>query len=119
MGKWITRATIMVLGVAAFASRAAAEEKFKKLTGVQIRAKFAGMVLTDEVHWRDLYERNGTVLSSSMGRKRNGKWWIEKDQLCVEMDKEPPAKCYDVRLSGKSSYGEKTSCRWMACSDRR
>ena len=37
-----------------------------------------------------------------MGRKRTGKWRVEKDQLCVEFDKEPPAKCYDVWLSGKA-----------------
>jgi hypothetical protein len=42
---------------------ATAEEKFQKLSGGQIRAKLAGMELTDNVHWRDLYQRNGTVMS--------------------------------------------------------
>jgi hypothetical protein len=91
---------ITVLGAATFALSLAAKEKFQKLTGAQIRAKFAGMELTDEVHWRDLYGRNGTVVSSSMGRKRTGKWRIEKDQLCVEFENELE-KCYEVRLSGK------------------
>ena len=80
---------------------AAAEEKFHKLTGGQIRTKLAGMELTDNVHWRDLYQRNGTVMSTSMGRKRTGKWQIENDQLCVEFEKEPIPDCYDVWLSGK------------------
>jgi hypothetical protein len=93
-------ATITILGTAAFASSVATEEKFQKLTGAQIRAKFAGMELTDEVHWRDLYERNGTVLSSSMGRKRTGKWRVEKDELCIEFENELE-NCYQVRLSGK------------------
>jgi hypothetical protein len=48
------------------------------------------MELTDEVHWRELYGRGGTVTSDSMGRKRTGKWRIEKDQLCIEFDKDPP-----------------------------
>ena len=79
----------------------AAEEKFKKRTSGQIRAKLAGMELTDNVHWRDFYQRNGTVMSASMGRKRTGKWRVEDDQLCIEFEKEPIPTCYDVWLSGK------------------
>jgi hypothetical protein len=90
-----------VLGAAILASSAPGEEKFQKLSGAQIRAKIAGMELTDEVHWREFYERNGTVTSSSMGRKRTGKWRVEKDQLCIEFDKDPPEKCYEVWMSGK------------------
>ena len=95
-----------ITGLALFAmailgSTAAAEEKFQKLTVGQIRAKLAGMELTDNVHWRDFYQRNGTVMSTSMGRKRTGKWRVENDQLCIEFEKEPIPKCYDVWLSGK------------------
>ena len=89
------------LAVATLGPSAAAEEKFQKLTAGQIRAKLAGMELTDNVHWRDFYQRNGTVMSTSMGRKRTGKWLVENDQLCIEFEKEPIPKCYDVWLSGK------------------
>jgi len=97
----IALVTIAVLGVAIFAASAPAEEKFQKLSGAQIRAKIAGMELTDEVHWREFYARNGTVTSSSMGRKRTGKWRVEKDQLCIEFEKDPPEKCYEMWMSGK------------------
>src|SRR5262245_18038225 len=90
------------LAVATLGASAAAEEKFQKPTGGQIRGKLGGMELTDNVHWRDLYQRNGTVMSTSMGRKRIGKWRVEKDQLCIEFEKEPIPKCYDVWLSGKT-----------------
>jgi hypothetical protein len=90
------------LAVATLGANAAAEEKFQKLTGGQIRGQLGGMELTDNVHWRDLYKRNGTVMSTSMGRKRTGKWRVEKDQLCIEFEKEPIPKCYDVWLSGKT-----------------
>jgi len=89
------------LAVAMLGANAAAEEKFRKLTAGQIRAKLTGMELTDNVHWRDLYQRNGTVMSTSMGRKRTGKWRVEQSQLCIEFEKEPVPKCYDVWLSGK------------------
>jgi hypothetical protein len=92
---------LALLAVATLGPSAAAEEKFQKLSGGQIRAKLAGMELTDNVHWRDLYQRNGTVMSTSMGRKRTGKWRVEQNQLCIEFEKEPVPKCYDVWLSGK------------------
>jgi hypothetical protein len=86
---------------AALASDAGAQDKLQKLSAGQIRGKIAGMELTDEVHWRELYERSGTVTSTSMGRKRTGKWRVEKDQLCIEFENEPPANCYEVWMSGK------------------
>ena len=95
-------AGLACLAAATLAASAAAEEKFQKLKGGQIRAKLAGMELTDNVHWRDLYQRNGTVMSTSMGRKRTGKWQVEDDQLCIEFEKEPVPECYDVWLSGKT-----------------
>src|SRR5262245_34907437 len=90
-----------LLAVATLGSSATAEEKFQKLSGGQIRAKLGGMELTDNVHWRDLYQRNGTIISTSMGRNRTGKWRVEKDQLCIEFEKEPIPKCYDVWISGR------------------
>ena len=89
------------LAVATLGANAAAEEKLQKLTGGQIRAKLTGMELTDNVHWRDLYQRNGTVMSTSMGRKRAGRWRVEQDQLCIELEGEPIPTCYDVWISGK------------------
>jgi hypothetical protein len=79
-----------------------AEEKFQRLSSGQIRAMFSGMELTDEVHWYDFYDRNGTVLSSSMGRKRTGKWWVENNQLCTDVDEDSSVRCYDVLISGNS-----------------
>jgi hypothetical protein len=95
----ITRVAV-ILTVVSFAWAAAAQQKFQKLTGVQIRAKFGGMELTDQVHWYDLYEKNGTLVSSSMGHKRTGKWWTEKEQLCV--DDSESVRCYEVQVSGNN-----------------
>lgn len=96
MNKWLGLATVAILVAAAFGSSTHAEAKLQKLSGAQIRAKIVGMEFTDEIHWRDSYERSGAVTSSSMGRKRTGKWRVEKNQLCVEYDKESLAKFYEV-----------------------
>jgi len=92
-------AALAILGAIACATEVGAGEKFARLSGVQIRAKIAGMVLTDDVHWRDVYERNGTVKSHSMGHERMGKWRVEDDELCVEFEKEP-VDCHEIWLSG-------------------
>lgn len=77
-----------------------AAETLQKLSGAQIRARFAGMQLTDEVHWRYAYDRDGRLRSYSMGTKKIGKWAIEKDELCLYLN-EPDDGCYEVSLSGE------------------
>jgi len=90
----------LIVSVAICSSGAAAEGTFQKLTGAQIRGRIAGVEVSDEVHWRDFYDRTGRVTSSSMGHQRTGKWRIEKDQLCVEFEQEMP-NCYEVLVRGK------------------
>lgn len=100
--KRLELAMVASLAGATFGFGAFSEEKFQRLSSAQIRAKFSGMELTDEVHWYDYYNRNGTVLSSSMGRKRTGKWWVENNQLCTDIDKDSSVRCYDVLISGNN-----------------
>jgi hypothetical protein len=65
----------------------------------QIRSRMTGMQLTDEVHYRFVYDRDGTLHSYSMGVKKVGKWTIEKDQLCLYLG-ETEDGCYEVTASG-------------------
>jgi hypothetical protein len=76
-------------------------EKFHKLSGPQIRAKFTGMEMTDNTHWADVFAGNGDLTSYSMGKKKTGKWRVDKDQICVERG-ENEGGCYEVWLSGKN-----------------
>jgi hypothetical protein len=92
-----TTGTLLLVGSVAAAPGAAAE-KFQKLGGAQIRAKVAGMEMTDDVHWADVFERNGALRSFSMGRKQAGKWRVQKDELCLEQGQE--SGCYEVWLAG-------------------
>jgi hypothetical protein len=88
-----------MLGSVSLEIGAAAAGGFQKLSGSQIRTKLAGMQLTDEVHWRDVYDRNGALRSYSNGKEKVGKWTVEKNQFCVYF-KEPDDGCYEVSLSG-------------------
>jgi hypothetical protein len=100
--KQLAATTTALLGVFAFQPTAAAEQKFQKLTGAQIQAKLPGMELTDEAHWGEIFERNGTLTITSMGHKSSGKWRIQKDQLCLDTGNEPGGGCYEVWLSGRN-----------------
>jgi hypothetical protein len=90
----------VILCTVAIGTRVGAAEKFQKLTGAQIQARVAGMEITDEVHWADVFERNGTLVSHSMGRKSSGKWHVQKDELCIDRGADDGA-CYQVWLAGK------------------
>jgi hypothetical protein len=78
---------------------ALAEATFQRLNGSQIRAKLAGMEITDEVHWADVFGAGGTLTSYSMGRKSTGTWRVQKDELCLDRGKDDGG-CYQVWLSG-------------------
>jgi hypothetical protein len=100
MKKLVTILAAVTIGSVSFEISPVAAESAQRLSGAQIHAKFAGMQLTDEVHWRDVYDRDGTLRSYSMGTKKVGKWAIEKDELCLYLD-EPDDGCFEVSLSGK------------------
>jgi hypothetical protein len=94
-------AATTIVGLLVSGADGFAAEKFQRLGGSQIRTKFVGMEMTDNVHWADVFGPNGSLKSYSMGRKKDGKWWIEKDELCVDRGKDDGG-CYEVWLSGKN-----------------
>ena len=70
-----------------------------KLSGTQIRARFSDRQVTDEVHWRDVYQRDGTFRSYAMGKVTMGKWFVHSDDLCLDLP-EPDGGCFEVTSSG-------------------
>ena len=95
-------ALLATAALCAIAIEAAAQSagKFQRLNGAQIQARLAGMEITDEVHWADVFAVDGTLTSYSMGRKNNGKWRVQKDELCIDRAKDDGG-CYQVWLAGK------------------
>jgi hypothetical protein len=98
----VVAALLSALAVQGFAAPGFAAEKFRRLSGKEINARFAGMELSDDVHWRDVYERDGTLKSQSMGKQRAGKWSVKGDQLCIELGADTGG-CYDVWLAGSNA----------------
>ena len=100
MQRYRHTAVIAIAGVLAFQASVEAAEKFQKLSGPQIRAKLAGMEITDEAHWADVFAANGTLTTYSMGRKSSGKWRVQQDELCIDRGNDDGG-CYQVWVSGK------------------
>ena len=90
---------VLSASVGMMADGARAEDLFRRLPTAEIRSKVAGMAITDEVHWGDRYNRDGTFVTSSMGTTRTGKWFVLNGELCTD-DGRPPPDCFEVWLSG-------------------
>jgi len=99
--KLIALVAVAICGLIGFQPGVLGEEKFQRLSGTQIRAKFTGMKFTDEVHWREVYGSNGTLTSEEMGRKRVGTWRVVNGQLCTDLGKEGGNDCFEVWMSGR------------------
>jgi hypothetical protein len=100
MKSLVTILVAATLGSISVEARTTAAENSRTLSGGQIRARFTGMQLTDDVHFRDVYDRDGTLRSYSMGTGKVGKWAVENDELCLYF-KESDDGCYEVSLAGK------------------
>ena len=100
MKRCLAAATTTVVQLVLLSLAADAAERFQKLNGSQVRSRIAGMEITDEVHWADVFAANGTLTSYSMGRKNIGKWHVQKDELCIDRGNDDGG-CYQVWLAGK------------------
>ncbi|MFB9263138.1 hypothetical protein ACFFWD_08150 [Bradyrhizobium erythrophlei] len=94
-----TRHAAGLLAVLTLWSGGAWAEDLPKLSGAQIRARFSDRQFTDEVHWREVYQSDGTFRSYSMGKVRTGKWFIRSNDLCLDLP-EPDGGCFEVTSSG-------------------
>lgn len=90
-----------LVGGLLFWTPAAAADAFARIHGPAIVRQFAGMEVTDDVHWAKVFAKDGSYRSYALGVQRQGRWRVEKDLLCIERvpaSDEPP--CREVWMSG-------------------
>jgi hypothetical protein len=68
LGCRLVLATAVSVALPAFGA-----ESFRKLNDTEIKAKLAGMEITDGVHWAEQYMRDGTFKAFHMGKANTGK----------------------------------------------
>ncbi len=94
----LARAQLVIAAICVAASATAAET-YRKLTDGEIKAKLAGMEIS-EPHFSHQYMRDGTVRIVTMGRRIVGKWQVKGGQLCIEAPKQEDSRCQEVWRSG-------------------
>jgi hypothetical protein len=93
-------ATAVALACMAFPPALAEAEDFRRLRAEQIRARVVGRDITDDFHWTEHYRRDGVLVLDDMGRRRTGRWRIERDTLCLAREPGSPFDCFQVWISG-------------------
>jgi hypothetical protein len=76
-----------------------AADNFHELRDADIRARLAGMEITDGVHWAEQYVRDGTYKAFHMGKPSTGKWYARDGELCLA-DGNGERECKEVWVSG-------------------
>jgi hypothetical protein len=95
---WIA-ATVALAGMILPPHPADAAE-FRRLRADQIRARVVGRDITDDFHWTEQYRRDGVLIVDDMGRRRSGRWKIERDMLCLAREAGGAFNCFQVWTSG-------------------
>lgn len=74
-------------------------DKFRRLNGDKIPAILAGKVFTDEGHWSYRFLPDGVWKGMELGRSLNGRWRIDRNELCVTRDsKKADTECFEIWL---------------------
>ena len=65
-------------------------DDFKQLSGLQIKRLVEGTIVTDDVHYTDYFNTDGSYEGVFMNKRIGGHWKIGNGQLCVVRAREPP-----------------------------
>lgn len=72
---------------------------FHRVRGKAIATLLTGREFSDEVHFTMLFEKGGALRMFSTGRRREGAWRVEDDQLCLDRTGDDH-QCFEVWTSG-------------------
>jgi hypothetical protein len=77
-----------------------AEEPWHHLNDGAIRSAFSGRELTDKSRFKHLYLVDGTLRGVESGRPFEGRWRVERDELCLARVPETTYECFEVQKKG-------------------
>jgi hypothetical protein len=73
-----------------------------ELTGPQIKAAFAGKVISEGAHWSAYLLPDGRTNSIELGRPHRGHWKIVGNELCVSISEGADPECWTVMRQGRT-----------------
>ena len=81
-------------------SSARAEDQFKLLDAIQIRARIVGNDITDGPHWSMYLRPDGKLISAESGSSWTGIWKVQGNKLCISLPSSTSVECSEVWMSG-------------------
>ena len=76
---------------------AIAADRFKRLDAAEIRQRIVGKVVTDESHWSDRFESNGTLNAMELGQRKSGTWKLHGNEICLTRKaRKPVEECFEI-----------------------
>jgi len=101
-GRAVVRRLALILAAQMLSAGAiAAPASPHELTGAQIRAAFAGKIISEGAHWSIYLLPDGKTKSIELGRSHKGRWKIAGNELCVSTTAGSEFECWTVARAGK------------------
>lgn len=77
-----------------------AEEPWQHLNDGAIRSALSGRELADKSRFKHQYLVDGTLRGIESGRPFEGRWRVERDELCLARIPETTYECFEVQRKG-------------------
>lgn len=77
-----------------------AEEPWQHLNDGAIRSALSGRELADKSRFKHQYMVDGTLRGIESGRPFEGRWRVERDELCLARVPETTYECFEVQKKG-------------------
>ena len=90
----------------AFVTDACAEGKFQRLKAAEIKTVLIGKTITDEYHWADVFNADGSLGGHQLGEVQTGSWKLNMSgQICVvratsHKPKDDEPNCVEIWMRG-------------------
>ncbi|WP_084461628.1 hypothetical protein [Curvibacter gracilis] len=97
-GRFILAALLLLSGW----TGASGTPSLAELTGPQIKAAFAGKVISEGAHWSAYLLPDGRTKSIELGHPHRGRWKIVGNELCVRINESAAPECWTALRKGKT-----------------
>lgn len=85
---------------------ACAEDRFQRLKAAEIKTVLIGKTITDEYHWADVFNADGSLGGHQLGNAQTGSWKLNKSaEICVvratsHKPKDDEPGCVEIWMRG-------------------
>jgi len=95
--RWALGCLLAPGAFALVASPGIAADTFRRLSAEEIRTRIVGRVITDQSHWSDRFNPDGTLKAVDLGVVKPGTWKLAGNEMCVvRKARLPVTECFEI-----------------------